>query len=842
MSSQPMVEFRRTSVTTGAVVHHHGVEFARRRSSVGRMAADDDNEVKFDWRQPTQAHDHHSLGRSSRRTTCRPPAIVLCTIVALVVLAVVWHGKDERTEAVARWWSNEYARDRYHNVKVPQWHDFNRIKQRTPRYNGVTKQLKLTQLDNVKEPFNEVYVTSAWIDTRPLVVPHILAQPRLPQLTFVSSIKGAKHMSMPDGLFNDNILKCYVVMRHRQTRDETILIEQAQLQGLPDPHEWDTDLVSVKFSCPIKADWQDSDIYATLSTDDISPPSDVFVPVTPLPILDQSHHVTGQGTAAVCLPALINDLYAPLLEDFIAYYKTLGFNQIYAYLLDPGTHSLAMMRDFTSLKRLQSTVKLTPIRFGLHKGLKKSVSNRPESISFQISPSDWNIKGIDVLQGDDEFELTGLGNPTAAESDIRTWYYGQGLALHDCQYRAMKDGHRWITAVDWDEFLVLKPDNQQPWPVMQDAERGGERALQTWLRTASTRWTWPFTIAWQEAVERLGVDVAAISQRNMPPAYLFQSSFACIRCTPEWVSSKTAQSTGSELSGPDESNESVQELKSLVPNVANSGWTQPGPGLMLPMMSPIRANHWFAQNLRSKTLVDPWAWWSLGIHSPGVGFAEWMVQRGPCATLTNIEQQQQCAKTLIEAFGWGTALVAVPQQSSITRDTSFEQAQFGSNTLPKQAQGGLYHFRVDPKLTKAMVRFYDEVNEQLSILSSSSTIDILEGQEGVELVGTSRVAYHESKSQYGDDSIELTQDWTMLHTMGKSLIPVFEAKRKFGPRLWVTKVGHKVLASATSTKQHHQRMTMLQSPPALVLVISLWALGGFLLFKMWRGRSRARLR
>ncbi|KAK4048807.1 hypothetical protein OIV83_004573 [Microbotryomycetes sp. JL201] len=727
------------------------------------------------------------------------------------------------------------------DVRLPQWHDFDRIRKRTKQCNGVVKQVKLGHLADhrVRHPFREVnltapehvvvdarmadygnmlslaqvYVTSAWLDTRPLVVSN-----QLPQLTLLASIQGREHMEMPSGLFKHNELKCYIVMRDLKTGLETVLVEDSQLQGLPDPHEWEVDLVSVKFSCPVKGDWQDAEIFATLSTAHIAPPSDTFVSVTALPTLDTSQHISGKGSAAVCVPALIGDLYAPLLADFVAYYRTLGFSQIYAYLLDPGRNALDQV---ARLGKQSSNSGVTPIRFGLHKNLKTSFE--AGSSTYAVPPSDWNIDGIDVLDGDDEFELAGMANGNA--QSVRTWYFGQGLALHDCQYRAMKDGHRWLMAVDWDEFVVLKPGaKNNVWPPLNEVGRGGNVALLDWLNTARTRWTWPFTIAWKEAVEQLGVDVTNISQRNFPSAFMFQSTFACIRCTPSTNVVPDLEST------------SVQALSRLVPDVANSQWTQPGPGLFLPMLSPVRMKNWFPQNFRSKAMVDPWAWWSLGIHSPGVGFAEWMVQRGPCSSTFSPDghgsrlgsSDAQCAKLLVEAFAWGTALVAVPDSDPVSPSEDVAKFGMSSDASSSRATGALYHFRVDSQMSRAMTRFYAE-----SQVSSSSSMDVLDGGVGVQLVGHSRVAFQDSSSQYGDTEIELVQDWTMLETMGHSLVPVLVAKRALGPFGWISDTnvfGSRVRVHPTSNVRKY----------ALIAVV--WSVGAWWLVKLWCGkRSRATL-
>ncbi|KAM0792097.1 hypothetical protein ACM66B_004801 [Microbotryomycetes sp. NB124-2] len=774
--SQPMFEFRRRSSTARVgLAGHVKVELEPLFKPGERSTASSNDSLTLEWNK----------GQVRR-------LLWLCTCagtIVFVVLVLTVSGRDGRRQRldgggggglrpVLQGIMQGNRKKGFGNIGVPQWHDFDRIQRRVKSYRGVVRQTRLRHLADhrVQDPFEEVYVTSAWIDTRTLVV-SATRNEQLAQLVLIASIQGREHMSMPSGLFQHNALKCYIVMRDSKTGSETVSIEHSQLQGLPDPHEWEVDLVSVKFSCPVKGDWQGADIYATLSTTDISPPTDSFVPVTALPLLDSAQHTTGKGSAAVCLPALVGDLYAPYLSDFVAYYRTLGFTQIYTYLLDPGPHSLEV------LQKLGQEVGVTPVRFGLHKNVKTNM--RDDQSTFAVPPSDWSISGIDVLEGDDEFELAGLAKGGAAqERSVRTWYFGQGLALHDCQYRAMKDGHRWMVSLDWDEFLALKLGNEsdeRAWPGLDEAERGGEVALHQWMRQARARWTWPFTLAWQEAVDGFGIDVANISQRNMPPAFMFQSTFACIKCTPR------------RDVVPDSTSPSVRAMTDLVPRIAQSGWTEPGAGLMLPMMSPVRMKDWFPQNFRSKTIVDPWAWWSLGIHGPGVGFAEWMVQRGPCSSTVSSEAAL-CAKDLVTAFGWGTALVATPDTAPPS--PSDDVAKFGtsssslsnvSSSGQHSATGGLYHFRIDPQMSRAMIRLF---SESQSSLQSSWPLDVLDGRTSVELVSNSRVKFEDSgRTQYGDDEIQLVQDWTMFETMGRALVPLLRAKREFGATEWIAKSG-----------------------------------------------------
>lgn len=215
-------------------------------------------------------------------------------------------------------------------------------------------------------------------------------------------------------------------------------------------------MVAAIFNCPIEGDWEGAEMYVdgggdsrpqltslprssfvTLSMPSVPPPSDVFVPVVPLHVLDIPEHRKGEGSAAVCLPPLTGDLYArgsaffapsrssltsdpreAFIADYISYYQALGFEHFYAYMLDPGPQSLEAMRRVANA---DATVQ--PIRFALHQGLKYSATYKQEpSRNLRVDPSEWKLPGVGLLDGDTEFEMGGLGN---GQNDIRLWYYGQ---------------------------------------------------------------------------------------------------------------------------------------------------------------------------------------------------------------------------------------------------------------------------------------------------------------------------------------------------------------------------------------------------------------------------------
>jgi hypothetical protein len=108
-------------------------------------------------------------------------------------------------------------------------------------------------------------------------------------------------------------------------------------------------------------------------------------------------------------------------------------------------------------------------------------------------------------------------------------------------------------------------------------------------RSVEKRWTWPETLPYDLSVKH-GVDVATSTYGMLPASFMFVSSFSCIRCTPA-----RAQ--------PPPPTDAILRLESAFPSL---DWTNPGPGVPLSLVSPVRSETWFNQGFRSKAIVDPW--------------------------------------------------------------------------------------------------------------------------------------------------------------------------------------------------------------------------------------------
>jgi hypothetical protein len=156
----------------------------------------------------------------------------------------------------------------------------------------------------------------------------------------------------------------------------------------------------------------------------------VFLPVTYLPVLNSAQHVTGRGRGGVCLPPLSTNLYAPVIRDFVSvrlpralrrcsklttlpqYYRALGFDKFYAYLLDPGLETLDVIREMA-----RDDPSFIPIRWGLPKSWTKSgIYMQSPSRDFLVDPHLWDIPGLEPLPPDVEFDL---GVSAGNERDVR---------------------------------------------------------------------------------------------------------------------------------------------------------------------------------------------------------------------------------------------------------------------------------------------------------------------------------------------------------------------------------------------------------------------------------------
>ncbi|SGY41213.1 BQ5605_C003g02484 [Microbotryum silenes-dioicae] len=680
--------------------------------------------------------------------------------------------------------------------KALSWHNFDRIEARTTRLakGGVIAPLRLRHLEEYKAPapYDEVWLTSAWVDPRPLIIKRegstenaTKSRPEPPQVAIIAQMKGKGYMSYPSGSFPQVplLLQCHIVLRDRIHGRTSFTVTPTRLNALPDSHEEEKDLVSVMFHCPLEAysdaqlDWENSDIYATLSLVDLPPPADVFVPVTAIPRLDTEAHRSGNGSAAICLAPLTGDVFAPVMAHHMAHYQALGFSKYYIYLLDPGPKTLETLRGLVD--RNPDGIEL--VRWGLPQGWKKSnIVGHHASRKFQVEPSLWNLPGVNELTPEVEFEM---GDYSSGEQDVRLWYNGQTAALQDCVFRAMADGHRWTSTIDWDEYIFLKPAHGKAWPPAPTSRHS--TPLTEWMYSTYHFDYWPGTIELKEA-NKLGLNFKEMAVGLRPAAFEFLSAFGCLNCAPRYDQ-------------PPNDTPALLDLKRKFPDF---DFNRPGAGIPLPYVSPVRMHEFHIAGLRSKTIIDPWAWWSAGIHLPGLGFTEWAVTRGVCSSTFGQDERRGtddalCARELLQEFGVGTSLVITPgavgkvyaeegawpkwSGAPNMMDCALPEGMAKSE-LAQYGQGALMHYRQDYALTKRLNRFIDESPDQ--------KWDLFSSDEARKVVNAQRVTFQDwARTDFGRpvEATDIVQDWSMLEIMAPTLLDIMQRKQKLGLRSWLGK-------------------------------------------------------
>ena len=407
----------------------------------------------------------------------------------------------------------------------------------------------------------------------------------------------------------------------------------------------------------------------------IQPTLDGFLPVGVLPEFDRDEHQTGEGPLAVCLPPLIGDIYAHEMRDFVEYYRALGVTQFYSYVMDPGPASLDVLR------RLAKADDFQVVRWGVPIGWQfESVAHQQPKQDFLVDPATWRIPGLEPL---DPIIENGLGITEDGFFDIRLWYVaplcpcalfvltvcprrynGQTPANQDCTFRAMRDGTRWLASLDWDEFLVLRPPEGR-WP----APSAGKRPhFIDFARSLEPLWAWPDSMGPPTAHE-LGLDASALTKGMLPTSYIFRSSFVCESCQPTEPPPPTPM---------------YQQLRRQYPQL---NLTHPAPGVPLLFASPVRHDDFFVHGARSKAISDPWAWYTIGIHFPGMGFPQYAVERAPqlCASSWNTTQRsdadKRCGAKLLSTFGPSSFDVRVIEPTTAEGSASLKPHSQGARRL-----------------------------------------------------------------------------------------------------------------------------------------------------------------
>lgn len=142
------------------------------------------------------------------------------------------------------------------------WYDYERITSKARTDKQVIAPLHLHHLDEFRAPapFNYIHAVSAWLDSRPLLAA------RAPDVTILATMQGQPYMTVPESTFSSNPVHCYLVVKHRESGIEEVMVTPSVLVGLRDSHSYDKDLVTVLFTCPLEdeqgesLEWRDADM------------------------------------------------------------------------------------------------------------------------------------------------------------------------------------------------------------------------------------------------------------------------------------------------------------------------------------------------------------------------------------------------------------------------------------------------------------------------------------------------------------------------------------------------------------------------------------------------------
>lgn len=147
---------------------------------------------------------------------------------------------------------------------------------------------------------------------------------------------------------------------------------------------------------------------------------------------------------------------------------------------------------------------------------------------------------------------------------------------------------------------MLRPANNQPWPPAFSPVFSTDSLFTSWARSTEKRLAFPEVLSGQ-SISTLNLDAGELIKDRLPAAFMFRSTFFCAQCRPTL---------------PPPQSEGVRRLAKRLPEM---DWLRPGVGVPQAYAGPVRMDAWYPDNSRTKTVIDPWAWWSVGIHYPGLG-------------------------------------------------------------------------------------------------------------------------------------------------------------------------------------------------------------------------------
>ncbi|SGY49733.1 BQ5605_C001g00810 [Microbotryum silenes-dioicae] len=615
---------------------------------------------------------------------------------------------------------------------LPAWADYDAISSFTLPLSNTIVPVTMHHFDvaHLRAPYDQVYLVSAFVDPRPLVVPN--ARREIIIHAVLTGITLVKETHYPD-----NVIECSVLIRQP---DGTVIATTGRAKSSPAYHFRGgyLTLSQAQIVCSLARipqltydaiAWEKAEIYVSVNPINFSPAPDAFILARSVAALDVDEHRTGRGQGAVCLAPLRGELYSSSVKDHVSYQKSLGFTRIYIYLLDPGPITLSVLRKLAS-----ADPDIVLVRWGI---LKNWVI-RSDSLrgTFAVDPSRWNLPGIEPLEPARE-ALLGMAQ---SERGVGFWYWGQNLAAQDCYLRSMADGVRWVASVDWDEYLVLQPAGKLTWDVPPRSADPIEAIAPfvQWARDLRRS----FNISTQGGYilrpdHRVMVDVDFITEGMLPSCMVFSQSLG--------------RSTCRILSSPPQ----TPMLEEIMDRFGTWDWLKPGATVPAAFSTPVR-NPYLFWGRRSKKVLDPWAYFLDSTHRIEVGYATYVLRDGVCSLTSSIIVNKEmspsdCIEFVLRAFGGHP--VFVPVTKAVVRHRPDFAGQSSEIT---GSSGSLRHFRVDMSVVLGTL----QVTKQLTDFSPM----LLSSPES-----------HKVRSNHIRGICKnSTEDWTLVQVMEQSLKRVFE--------------------------------------------------------------------
>ncbi|SCZ99507.1 BZ3500_MvSof-1268-A1-R1_Chr3-1g06046 [Microbotryum saponariae] len=641
---------------------------------------------------------------------------------------------------------------------LPGWADYDAISSSTFPLSNTIVPVIMHHFDvaHLEAPYDQVYIVSAFVDPRPLVVPN--ARREILMHAVLNGISWSN-----EGRYPDDVIECSVLIRQP---DGTVIATTGRAKSSPAYHyrrghmtlSQDQIVCSLARIPQMSYDaiaWERAEIYVTVNPIDVSPPPDAFILARSVAALDVDEHRTGRGQGAVCLAPLRGELYSSSIKDHISYQKSLGFTRIYIYLLDPGPITLSVLRKLAS-----ADPDIVLVRWGILKDW--FITPEPLRRTFAVDPSQWNLPGIEPLEPAREALL---GTARTSQS-VALWYWGQNLAAQDCYFRSMADGVRWVASVDWDEYFVLQPAGKLTWDVPPRSADPIEAMAPflEWTRDLRR----PFDI--KEAAgymlhpydeNRIKVDVESITKGMLPSCMIFSQSLGKSTCK--------AQSSPPQ----------TPVLEEIMDRFGTWDWLEPGATVPAAFSTPVRNQYTFWGD-RSKKVVDPWlsapmqrsvarphqltqkldaihrAYFLDSTHHVETGYATYAVRDGVCSKTSSVivnkeMSRRDCVEIVLRAFG-GQPMPVPVTKAVVTYRPGFA----GPWSNITGSSGSLRHFRV----AMPVVRGTLQVTKQLTDFSPM----LLSSPESQKVRSNRSSGICKS----------FAEDWTVVQVMERSLERVFE--------------------------------------------------------------------